>query len=469
MNPFINPVTGIPFLKHFIFDPKRLNKKSPQQIERYRDKAFRRLLRYAITVPLYHKKYKEAGIHLSDIRSIKDIAKLPFVTKKDIVDNFPDGIIPPNYNKDKAFVVSTSGSTGKPVSVYLDFSVYSEGIGANIRFLQTHNLHWRKSRFANVGNFSSGKADDVAKRAFYSHAGFAFTSETYITLNAFQPLKNVMKKLDDFRPDSILTYPVTYQNLAYLKNKGYGKYVNPKVLVVSGYILDDYTRSYVEEAFGCGMYNGYGAAETSSEAAIAFECLHKTWHINHDFYHVETINENMELVEPEKNGHIVVTRLFGKATPLIRYTGLDDWVTLSENFECSCGLCTPIFKDGVEGRKDSSVILPDGRVFPSASFAILSVVLNRLKTRKVIQFQIIQKKLDEIDILLIIDEDLRDKDPKVDVLFSKIKEIYQEKVGPDVTINVKEVKKIKSSPNKPAPLVISNLTQKERERIINNN
>lgn len=469
MNPFLNPVTGFPFLKHFIIDPKRLEKKNHQQIARYRDKAFRKLLRYAYTVPLYYKKYKEAGIHLSDIKGIKDITKLPYITKKDLVENFPDGIIPPNYKKDKGFVVSTSGSTGKPVSVYLDFSVFSEGVGANIRFLQTHNLHWRKSRFANIGNFSSGKADDVANKAFYSHVGFALESDTYITLNAFQSLKVIMKKLDDFRPDSILTYPVTYLNLAYLKNKGYGKNVNPKVLVVSGYILDDYTRSYVEDAFGCKMYNGYGAAETSSEAPIAFECHQKKWHVNLDFFHVETINENMELVEPGKNGHIVVTRLFGKATPLIRYTGLDDWVTLTEDYECSCGFCTPLFKDGVEGRKDTSVILPDGRVFPSASFAILSVVLNRLKTRKVLQFQIIQKKLDEIDILIVIDDDLRDKDPAVDVLFSKIKEIYQEKVGPEVTINVKEVKKIKSRPTKPAPLVISNLTQKERERIIDNN
>ncbi len=469
MNPFLNPVSGIPFLKHFVFDPKRLNKKNPQQIERYRDKAFRKLLRYAYSVPLYHKKYKETGIHLRDIRGIKDITKLPFITKKDLVNNFPDGIIPQNYNKNKVFVVSSSGSTGKPVSVYIDFSCFSEGVGANIRLLQTYNLHWRKSRIANIGNFSSGKADDVAKRAFYKYIGFALASETYITLNAFHYIKDIMKKLDKFKPDSILTYPVTYQNLAYLKNKGYGKNVNPKVLFVSGYILDNYTRSYVEDAFGCKMYDIYGVAETSSEAPIAFECQQKIWHINHDFFHIESIDENMELVKPGKKGHIVVTRLFGKATPLIRYTGLDDWVTLTEDYECSCGLCTPLFKDGVEGRKDTSVILPDGRVFPSASFAILSVFLSKFKTGKVLQFQIIQKKLDEIDILIVINEDLRDKEPSVNELFKKIKEIYQEKVGPTVAINVKEVKEIKSRHNKPAPLLISKLTQKERERIIDNN
>jgi hypothetical protein len=107
------------------------------------------------------------------------------------------------------------------------------------------------------------------------------------------------------------------------------------------------------------------------------------------------------------------------------------------------------------------ILLPDGRVYPAASFAIISLVLKDLQTFKVTQFQIIQKKIDEIDILLVIDEDLRDVGPSVDLIFKKIKETYEEKVGPKVKINVKEVKKIKSPPGKPLPLVISNVTLEE--------
>ena len=466
MNPFINPITGLPFLKHFFFDPNRLRRLSKKQIEKYRDKAFRRIIKYTFSVPIYHKKYKDAGIKSDDIRGIKDITKLPFITKKDLVDNFPDGIIPPNYNKNKGYNVSTSGSTGKPVSVYLDFSVFSEGVGASLRTFKTYNINWRKSKYANIGNFTPGKADDVANQAFFSKAKFAYSSKNHTILNAFEPIKEVMRKLDDFKPDVILTYPITFQNLAYLKRKGFGEKVKPKVLIVSGYLLDEYTRSYVEEAFGCKMYNGYGAAETSSEAGVAFECTKKTWHINHDFYHVETIDENTEIVESEKIGHIVVTRLFGKATPIIRYTGLDDWVTLTDYKKCGCGLYTPTFKEGVEGRRNTSIILPDGKIFPAASFAILSPLLNKMKTRKVKQFQIMQKKLDEIDVLIVIDEDLRNTDPQTDILFEKIKKIYQDKVGNKITVNVIEVKEIPSEKNKPAPLVISNLTKTDWEKII---
>jgi phenylacetate-CoA ligase len=466
MNPFLNPVTGIPFLKHFLFDSDRLCRMDSKQLEKYRDKAFRRIVRYAYTVPLYHEKYKKAGIHPDDIKGIKDITKLPFITKKDLVDNYPDRIIPPGFNKKKAYIVSTSGSTGKPVSVFLDFSVYGEGIGASLRILKAYDLNWRKARYVNLGNFTPGKADDVARQAFFSQAKFVYSSKKYITLNAFEPMKEIIKKLDEIRPDAMLSYPVTYQNLAYLKKKGFGKNLNPKVLLVGGYLLDDYTRAYVEDAFGCKMYNGYGAAETSSEASIAYECKHKTWHINHDFYHVEAIDKNLDVVENGKIGHIVVTRLFGKATPFIRYTGLDDWVTLTDVYDCACGLHTQTFKGGIEGRASTSIILSDGRVFPAASFAILSVVFKKMNTRKVTQFQIIQNKLDEFDILLVIDEDLRDSEPSFEEIVKKIKEVYQEKVGPNVVINVKEVKEIESPPNKPAPVVLSKLTEKERESII---
>ena len=58
---------------------------------------------------------------------------------------------------------------------------------------------------------------------------------------------------------------------------------------------------------------------------------------------------------------------------------------------------------------------------------------------------------------IIIDDDLREIGPSIDLLFKNIKEIHQEKIGPKVKINVKEVKEIPSEKNKPSPLIISKL------------
>jgi phenylacetate-coenzyme A ligase PaaK-like adenylate-forming protein len=196
-------------------------------------------------------------------------------------------------------------------------------------------------------------------------------------------------------------------------------------------------------------------------ADIAFECHNNVWHLNYDYFHIEAVDEEMNVVPPNKKGHVVMTRLFGKGTPLIRYTGLDDWVTITPEYKCECGLCTPILKNGVEGRQSTSVVLTNGRVIPAASFEIVSLILKDLKTFKVTQFQIIQNKIDEIDILLVIDDELRDKPPSIDVMFKKIKEVYEERFGSDIEFNIKEVKEIKSPKGKPLPLVISKIKPEE--------
>jgi len=148
---------------------------------------------------------------------------------------------------------------------------------------------------------------------------------------------------------------------------------------------------------------------------------------------------------------------------------MDDWVKLLPYKKCSCGLSTPIIEGGVEGRKRANIILPSGKVFPPGAFCFITPVLHKLKTFKVKQYQVIQKKIDEIEILLIIDEDLRDVGPTVDEIVKNIKEMYLKKVGFGVSINVKEVKEIKhpKDASKPPPIVISHVTQEEGYNVLN--
>ncbi|DAC73139.1 MAG TPA: hypothetical protein DSN98_01680 [Thermoplasmata archaeon] len=465
MNPFLNPGTALPFLKNFLFDASRVRRYSSEKIKKYRDKALRRTFRYAETVPLYHQKYEAAGLRLQDVSGIQDVAKIPFVSKPDLVQHFPNDILPCGYNKQNTRIVSTSGSTGKQVSIYTDFSVFTGGIGATLRMFDQLHLNWRTSRLANIGNFNPNMADSTVENLFYSKASLVYRKDKRIMLNAFLPMKEIITQLDRFKPDLMYSYPATFFQLAYYKRKGYGEHITPKALVVGGSVLEQYTRSYVEEAFGCKMYNTYESVE-SLGAPIAFECDEGTWHVNYDYFHVETIDEDREPVEKGKRGHIVVTRLYGKATPIVRYTGMDDWIVLAEDNDCPCGLHTPVLKDGVEGRRSDSVVLPDGRLFPAASFASLYSILNDLKTRKVKQFQIVQKTLHEIDILVIIDEDLRTVGPSIDLIFEKIKEIHSKKAGPGVQINVKEVQDIPSQKGKPAPLVISLIKPEKGYKVI---
>ena len=269
------------------------------------------------------------------------------------------------------------------------------------------------------------------------------------------PTNELIEKLDSFEPDYILSYPAIFQHLAYLKRKQLGKNINPKVFYSAGSILDDYTRKYVQDAFRCPLLNTYQSVEALG--TIASECIKGTWHINQDFYNVEVIDEKGQLVGEGERGHIVISRLWGRGTPIIRYTGMDDWIKILSNKDCDCGLSTPVIDGGVEGRKRANIVLPSGKVFPPGAFCFVEPVLTKYKSFVVKQYQVVQKKIDEIDILIVIDEDLRDIAVPVDVIKKEIKENYEKKSGPEVTVSVKEVKEItnKENPRKPAPIVVT--------------
>ncbi len=452
MNPFLNPFTGFPFLRDFLTDPARLRRLSQRKLDEYRNKAFRKAVVYAWNVPVYREKYRNQGITPDMIFEVEDIQRLPFITKKELLDNFPDNVVPLGYDKRKAQMICTSGSSGKILTFYSDFLTISKAVTISIRELQAYGLHWNTSRIAHIINFNPYQVNEAINQGFVSHARTFSLLQNHLQLNPFQPIPELMKQLDDFKPDAIVSYPVTFQHLAYLKMKGNGTHVKPRILFVGGYVLDPYIRDYVEQAFGCKMVNVYGSAESGGD--ISFECLKGTWHINHDFYHIESVNKDLEAVEPGKKGRIIVTRLFGRGTPMIRYTGMDDLITLEPVHECECGLCTPSIK-GVEGRIDSTIVLPDGRMYPSASFSIMSTILNDLKTNKVRQFQIVQKQLNEIEISLVFDDEQRNTAPSVDRIIETVEAAYVKMVGPLVKIIVKEKKEITSEEGKPSPFVVS--------------
>ncbi len=461
MNPLFNPNNLFPIIKGFLLDPKRLQKATPNQLKTYKDKAFRRIIRYAYQVPLYHMKYKQAGIHPEDIKGIEDINKLPFITKDDIKAHFPDNITPVGYPKKKAHIICTGGTTGKPLCIYTDFFTMAKSSFITIRELKLLGLKLNNTKFAHIGNFNPYRIDLIAEEHFIKHLRPIITRRNNLNVDVNNPVKKLMEKLNQFNPDVIMTYPATFQHLAYLKRKGYGKNVNPRLCWTGGAILDEYTRSYVQDAFNCRLLNIYPSVEGGSD--IAFECKQGTWHVHDDFFHLEAIDEQQNIVEPGKRGHAVITRLWGRGTPIIRYIGMDDWITLDHDHHCSCGLKSTVIVGGVEGRKRANIVLPNGKVFPPGAFCFITPVLNRLNTFKVKQYQIIQWKKDEIEILLVIDESLRDTGPSVETIMDQIKKIYQEKAGPEVTITLKDVDKVTNpfDSTKQPPIVISYVSQEE--------
>jgi phenylacetate-CoA ligase len=251
--------------------------------------------------------------------------------------------------------------------------------------------------------------------------------------------------------------PIEIQALASLKKKGYGKDIKPKVIVTSGGMLDGYLRSYIEEAFGCKVVDMYSSVEMG---LAAFECKMGNYHLISDYLYLEFIDENGEPVSSGEPGHVILTRFFGKGTPFIRYTGLDDILTpLYET--CPCGLHSQLIKS-IDGRRVSQIKTSDGNYISPVVFTRgIDATMQSLKTDKILQYQVVQQKLDKLDLLIVIDDDKRNDPPSVDILIKEIKKEYNKIFGETFQFEVKEVKKVIGGDNlnKPPPLVISKLNK----------
>ena len=157
---------------------------------------------------------------------------------------------------------------------------------------------------------------------------------------------------------------------------------------------------------------------------------------------------------------MVLTKLYGGGTPIIRYNAVNDIVApLYENEKCDCGMSGNLIYQ-IYGRDDLSLYFSGGRaLLPSSISEIHGKILYGLKTNKIKETRIIQHSLTKVEIKLVIDKELRDRGPTVKEIFSVIKSGYQEKVGPEVEIIINEVEKV----SKKGPRIISKLDRSKFE------
>jgi len=437
MNPFYNPMFLSKILKSYLFDINRLRRLDEQKLKKFQDKKFKKIVEFAYTVPLYCDKYREAGIHPKDITCIKDIEKLPFISKYDIKKYYPDGIISKNVRKDQLVKVSTSGTTGKSLAIFVDMFDIVMGLFGYLRTIKEYNLNWRKSKLTIIADFASHTAESgYINKGLQPRirSSFVFKNIQWLDTNA-DPKEN-LQKINKFKPDFIGGYAGMLGHIALLKEQGHGKNVNPKIIAATGSVLDRSLRRYIEESFNAKLYEVYGATETGP---IAFECKNGGYHVMSDLLHLEFFNNNKPVTSGNA-GKLVVTKLFGGGTPIVRYDAINDIVSSTDR-KCTCGLSGSLIGK-IYGRKDLSLILPNGKVLmPSAFAEIYSKILHQLKSTKLKDTKIIQNDLHNIEIQVVIDKKQK-KGPSEKEIMSLIKKGFEKKVGPDVSIVIHEVQKL---------------------------
>jgi phenylacetate-CoA ligase len=441
MNPFYNPVFLGKILKRYLRDVDRLNRISDESLRRYQDKQLRRLVHFADTVPLYHDKFKQVGIHPSDITRINDLHKLPFITKDDIKQYYPNGIVSPKIKKSSLIEVSTSGTTGKVLPIYIDLLDIIMGLFAYMRTLHEYDMNVWKNRITIIGDFAPHTAESgYITRGVQPRLNLMRMFKNIQWLNTNDDPKKVIAAINDFQPEFIGGYVGMLGHLALLKETGFGENISPQYIAATGSVLDPFLKSFIEKTFHANVFEVYGATESG---LIGFQCKQGSYHLMSDLVYAEFLKDGRPVGSGE-GGEMIITKFHGKGTPIIRYNAINDIVAPLEG-SCSCGKAGALIKK-IYGRSDLALYLPDGTVLLPSSFSeIYSKILYKLKTNKVTNTKIIQHDLTTLEIQVVIDEPLRTIGPSVEEILQFIQKGFKEKTGTGVTVTVKEVDSVDTS------------------------
>ena len=455
MNSFYNPAFISKILKSYFLDIGRLKRLKGKDLRKYQDKSLRKIVKFAYTVPLYHDKYKKAGVRPEDVAGIQDISKLPMISKEDIKNYYPDGIISSKTCKEKLIEISTSGTTGKSLSLYGDMYDAILWLFWYVRILREYGIKWRKNRMTVIGDFAPhtiGTGYIVKGLLSNLKNNFLFNNIQWLDTND-EP-KTIIKEVNRFKPEFIGGYVGMLGHLALLKEEGYGESVNPRCIATIGSVLTDPLKKLLEESFDACVFEVYGATESGT---IAYQCKYGRYHVMSDLVHLEFLKDGLS-VSSKEPGELILTKLYGGGTPIIRYDAVNDIIAPLYG-ECDCGMSGDLI-DRIYGRDDLSLYFSGGRaLLPSSISEIHGRILYGLKTNKVKETRIIQHSLTKIEIKLVIDNELREKGPSIEKIFSIIKNGYREKVGSDVEIIVREVDRV----GKKGPRIISKLDRNKFE------
>lgn len=316
-------------------------------------------------VPYYKKLMQDKGLEPGDITGIQDIWKLPFLSKYDLREAYPYGLLAEPL-KNCVRIHSTSGTTGRRV----------------VAFYTQADIDLWDECCARAIVAAGGGPDDVCHVAygyglFTGGAGLNGGSHKVGCLTVPMSSGNTERQIMFIKDLSATILCCTPSYAAYLaesmKELGMGPEDIPlKAGIFGAEAWTEEMRHDIEKTMGIKAYDIYGLTELSGPG-VSFECEEQTgMHINEDHFYAEIIDPDTGEVLPEgSKGELVFTSLDKQAFPLLRYRTRD--ISVLSRKACSCGR-TFVKMTKPMGRSDDMLIIKGVNVFPSQ---IETVLLNK--------------------------------------------------------------------------------------------
>ena len=342
---------------------KEIECASREQIRAWQDERLVKQVRNVWdNVPYYRKKMEEKGLTPEDIRSVDDLHKLPFVTKDDLRQAYPYGLLARPL-KDCVRIQSTSGTTGKRV----------------VAFYTQHDIDLWEDCCARAIMAAGGTNEDVCQVSygyglFTGGPGLNGGSHKVGCLTIPTSSGNTERQIMFIRDLNATILCCTPSYAAYLAESMKEMGLSPEDIPLKAGIFgaeawSQEMRRDIEKTLGIKAYDIYGLTELSGPG-VSFECSAQTgMHINEDHFIAEIIDPETGEVLPEgSKGELVFTSITKQAFPLLRYRTRDICVLRHE--DCPCGR-THIKMSKPMGRSDDMLIIKGVNVFPSQIETVL--------------------------------------------------------------------------------------------------
>ncbi|MFD1645435.1 phenylacetate--CoA ligase PaaK [Haloarchaeobius litoreus] len=308
-------------------------------------------------VPWYRDAFETAGVDPEDIDSVDEISKLPFTTKEDIRDNYPDGLFAVDHSELRR-VHASSGTTGKPKIVAYtedDLDVWHE--------VMARSLYAAGVREGDMVQNSYGYGLFTGGLGF--HDGVEELGACVIPTGGGNTARQ-LDMLQDMESDVLSCTPSYCLYLAeYAEENGVDIQDLPLERVVIGAEpFTDPMREEIEEALDVTAVDVYGLSEIIGPG-VSIECeeAQDGLHLWEDHFYPEIVDPTTgEVLDEGEEGELVITSLTKQAFPMIRYRTGD--MTRLNYEECECGR-TIVRMDNVTGRADDLLIIRGVNVYPS--------------------------------------------------------------------------------------------------------
>jgi phenylacetate-CoA ligase len=321
---------------------------------------------YAHT-PLYRERLRAVGATPDDIASPEDLRLLPPTTREDLRD--PDAILANSLERADLRVSMTSGSTGRRTTCYFDERAW---------VLARHLLKLRARIACGVGPFDriALLQEDAPDPPRFGRAA------RVASFTIHRPVAELLPALRTFAPTVLYGFP---GHLALLAEAAPPGALPVRLVFTSGELLDVATRRKIESGLA-PVLDVYGCTEAKE---IAWQCPERgAYHVNADWIYIE--------VDPPGGvGRLLVTPLYNRAMPLLRYDVGDTGVALDE--VCPCGRGLPLIRPTL-GRSVDYLRLPSGaRVTPYS----LTCAVEAIEGMR--QYQFVQIERDLLELRLVPD------------------------------------------------------------------